>query len=568
MATDPGSRRRLRRRARPGVGHRRRHVLAGVALAALPGAAGAPLVGRRPPPAPRHARQARRLRAQPRHAPRRALDARRHGRGLRPAQPRARARPPRRGARAECRSPARDAAPALPPHRPDRPDRLVAERSLAARDMARRRPVPLRPRPAHPRGLGHLAPVRRRRVPVDRRLVLHLVLAAALALGGHSAAAHPFSAHGISGALPPGWRVLHRRFTPCTDPQEVLAVSSFPVAKRARMDPHGAFLLLEERHGSTDGLPPRPARFSLADPPQALTCCEPFAGAPGWSVRFQAAGRGFYGYAYVGANASSRLRGELLGVLDGLRFADHRSRSLGLPWAGRLVGGVQLPAAGRHFFTWDPVLRRKPDRDWRRYGNARVVRTVLRVVDAYAASHPHAARLGIGDLSRPHGGDFGPRFGGLGHVSHQNGLDVDVYYPRRDGREAAPTRPAQIDHALAQDLVDRFVRAGAVRVFVGPSTGLTGPRRVVSVLAHHVDLNRNFPAMWKRTGRRGSLQWSGPRPLSEPESQIARRLILRLRPALTLWFHQPQALIRAWGPSIPAARRYARLAGVPFRALA
>jgi murein peptide amidase A len=86
--------------------------------------------------------------------------------------------------------------------------------------------------------------------------------------------------------------------------------------------------------------------------------------------------------------------------------------------------------------------------------------------------------------------------------------------------------------------------------------------------AHGVDLNRNFGAMWERIGHRGSLQWSGPRPFSEPETRIARRLILRLRPALTLWFHQPQALVRAWGPSIPAGRRYAQLAGVPFRALA
>jgi len=86
--------------------------------------------------------------------------------------------------------------------------------------------------------------------------------------------------------------------------------------------------------------------------------------------------------------------------------------------------------------------------------------------------------------------------------------------------------------------------------------------------AHGVDLNRNFGAMWAPVGHRGSLQWAGPRPFSEPETRIARRLILRLRPALTLWFHQPQAVVRAWGPSIPAARRYAGLAGVPFRALA
>ena len=162
-----------------------------------------------------------------------------------------------------------------------------------------------------------------------------------------------------------------------------------------------------------------------------------------------------------------------------------RSRALGLPWAGRLVRGVRLPPEGRHFFTWDPVLRRSPNRSWRRFGTDRLVRTVLRVVDAYARANPDAPRVAIGDLSRPRGGDFGRRFGGLGHVSHQNGLDVDVYYPRRDGKERAPVRVDQIDRRLAQDLVNRFVAAGAVDVFVGPHTGLTGPLRIVYVLAHH-----------------------------------------------------------------------------------
>jgi protein MpaA len=44
-------------------------------------------------------------------------------------------------------------------------------------------------------------------------------------------------------------------------------------------------------------------------------------------------------------------------------------------------------------------------------------------------------------------------------------------------------------------------------------------------------------------------------------------LILRLRPDVTIWFHQPQNLVRAWGPSIPAARQFARRAGMPFRSL-
>lgn len=337
--------------------------------------------------------------------------------------------------------------------------------------------------------------------------------------------------------------------------------------------------------------------------------------------------------------------------------AAERSRPLGVPWAGALVDGVRLPAQGKHFFTWDPVLHRSPDRPWRRYGTERLVRVVLRVVDGFAAAHPSAARVGVGDLSRPRGGDFGIRYGWPGHVSHQNGLDVDVYYPRRDGRERPPDSPAQIAQARAQDLVDRFVRAGAVRVFVGPHTGLTGRGRVVKVLANHdnhlharlsapapawrllgrsqgyrpirfiergnphsrrvlvvgcihgtecagravvhllarmpapldadlwlldnlnpdgftagtrqnargVDLNRNFPSGWRPIGSRGNPKYSGPRPLSERESRIAWKLILRLHPAVTIWFHQPQGFVRAWGRSVPVASEYARLARARFR---
>ena len=68
--------------------------------------------------------------------------------------------------------------------------------------------------------------------------------------------------------------------------------------------------------------------------------------------------------------------------------------------------------------------------------------------------------------------------------------------------------------------------------------------------AHGVDLNRDFLAATQR------------------ETRIARKLILRLQPDVTIWFHQPQAVVRAWGPSRATARRYARLAGVPYRALA
>jgi hypothetical protein len=44
-----------------------------------------------------------------------------------------------------------------------------------------------------------------------------------------------------------------------------------------------------------------------------------------------------------------------------------------------------------------------------------------------------------------------------------------------------------VDRVLAQDLVDRFVAAGAQYVFVGYRVGLRGPRRVVQAIPHHDD---------------------------------------------------------------------------------
>jgi murein endopeptidase len=163
------------------------------------------------------------------------------------------------------------------------------------------------------------------------------------------------------------------------------------------------------------------------------------------------------------------------------------SRAIGKPYDGRLVDGVQLPAEGRDFWTYDWGLRSSPNRPWRRWGTDRLVRTLLDVLAEYRAANPAAPRVGIADLSRPHGGSFGKNFGGLGHTSHQNGLDADILYPRRDGLERRPWSPAQVDQRLSQDLVDRFVDAGAVAMYTGLRLRLRGPRKVVVKLAHHDD---------------------------------------------------------------------------------
>jgi protein MpaA len=94
-----------------------------------------------------------------------------------------------------------------------------------------------------------------------------------------------------------------------------------------------------------------------------------------------------------------------------------------------------------------------------------------------------------------------------------------------------------------------------------------GKRLGVRQNARGVDLNRNFRAEWIPIGTRWDPQYSGPRPWSERATRAARRLVRRARPDVTIWYHQPQALVRAWGGSVRKARRYARLAGEPYRSI-
>ena len=167
----------------------------------------------------------------------------------------------------------------------------------------------------------------------------------------------------------------------------------------------------------------------------------------------------------------------------------HHATSVGLPYDGHLIDGTQLPIEGQSWVTWDPVTNSVPNEPYRLYGNEHTIRAVISVLDAYHVAHPDAPRLVVGDISLKGGGPMTDE-----HVSHQNGLDVDVYYPRTDRTLRAPTSPAQIDRALSQDLVDRFVAAGAQMIFVGFSTGLTGPSGVVIPYPNHDDhMHVRFP---------------------------------------------------------------------------
>jgi hypothetical protein len=167
----------------------------------------------------------------------------------------------------------------------------------------------------------------------------------------------------------------------------------------------------------------------------------------------------------------------------------NEATSFGVPHAGRLVHGTRLPLEGPDWVTWSPVTDISPNRPERLYGHERVIRRVVSVLAAHRAAFPErASRVVVGDISLRNGGPMNE------HVSHQNGLDVDVYYPRLDGAPAAPTSPAQVDRKLTQDLLDRFVAAGAQIIFVGYATGLHGPAGVVVPYPHHENhMHVRFP---------------------------------------------------------------------------
>ena len=77
--------------------------------------------------------------------------------------------------------------------------------------------------------------------------------------------------------------------------------------------------------------------------------------------------------------------------------------------------------------------------------------------------------------------------------------------------------------------------------------------------AHRVDLNRNFPWRWRHST---GVFASGPRPASEPETRVMMRLIARLRPRVTIWFHQHLNMVVLTGGNLGLQRRFARLVGL------
>jgi protein MpaA len=120
------------------------------------------------------------------------------------------------------------------------------------------------------------------------------------------------------------------------------------------------------------------------------------------------------------------------------------------------------------------------------------------------------------------------------------------------------------DETAGMRVARRLIAAAAparVELDVVPTLNPDGVAAGTRGNADGVDLNRNFPFAWKPLG---GGEYSGPHPLSEPESRAARDLIRRTRPAITIWFHQPFGLVDRSGGDVAIERRYAQLSGLPL----
>ncbi|HET7417054.1 MAG TPA: DUF2817 domain-containing protein [Solirubrobacterales bacterium] len=128
---------------------------------------------------------------------------------------------------------------------------------------------------------------------------------------------------------------------------------------------------------------------------------------------------------------------------------------------------------------------------------------------------------------------------------------------------AETERPAAELHQISPLPGGEFdaVRRRGFELLVVPTINPDGVAAGTRGNAHGVDLNRNFPFRWRPLS---GGEYSGTGPLSEPETRVAERLILRERPDVTIWFHQPFGLVDRPEGNPFAARRFADLIGLPL----
>ena len=147
------------------------------------------------------------------------------------------------------------------------------------------------------------------------------------------------------------------------------------------------------------------------------------------------------------------------------------ARAIGLPGAGCVQGAIELPVQGT---GWQVV---HPERH-RQFGHPALL-AYLRSL-AVRSRREKLGLLYVGDMGQPRGGPTP-----TGHRSHQNGLDVDLWYgppdkPWTPGKAPAPAAPSVADLRTHKMLpawgpkVARLIESAAMdpsvdRIFVNPA---------------------------------------------------------------------------------------------------
>lgn len=104
--------------------------------------------------------------------------------------------------------------------------------------------------------------------------------------------------------------------------------------------------------------------------------------------------------------------------------AQGRTEAIGGPSNGCLRGALSLPASGEGFVS----IRRHRNRY---YGHASTI-AFVRELAASVSEHSGGRLMMVGDLAQPRGGRMASS-----HVSHQNGLDVDIWLTLADSSQQA-----------------------------------------------------------------------------------------------------------------------------------
>jgi murein peptide amidase A len=115
---------------------------------------------------------------------------------------------------------------------------------------------------------------------------------------------------------------------------------------------------------------------------------------------------------------------------------------------------------------------------------------------------------------------------------------------------------------ITRDLRHRAPSVEGAQLWLIQTVNPDGLRAHTRKNAHGVDLNRNFPYRWRDDVPQSNGYYPGPRPASEPETRAVMAFVEKIRPDLSIWYHQPWGAVLACRGRPPIAARYAKLVGM------